>query len=107
MTNVYASGFGNTLVARTSKCEPKWIAAYAAVFMVLASPTTIAHTAAEKRGNVGATGGGWSCNAYGYDRHWKTVTGSRKASKIEAQSSAMLDCRRALTACRLTGCWPS
>jgi hypothetical protein len=49
---------------------------------------------------------GWICNAYGRDaRHWLTVTGNRKPTKIDAEKSAMWECSRKLAFCSLSGCW--
>jgi hypothetical protein len=49
--------------------------------------------------------GGWVCNAYGYERQWKTVAGIHKNARKEAKKSALLECSKLLTTCRLSGCW--
>lgn len=74
--------------------------------IVAATPAHDARAHSEGRPVVGQ----WVCNAYGYGgarNAWRTVTGERTPDRLSAIESAMVECRKKLSGCQRSGCWPS
>jgi hypothetical protein len=76
-----------------------------ALIALLSLPSVFAKGEPAKARRTAQPRGGWVCNAYGYNRHWITVSGSWKKTKRDAENSAMLDCSKSLFVCEVSECW--
>ena len=83
-------------------------AAYGSILIlitVVVSSSVFAKSELTREKPTARSQGGWVCDAYGYDREWKTISGARKSAKNDAEKRAMFECSKNLTGCRLSGCW--